>query len=197
MPIRLGFDPGLLRPLGRVREPFFLVLGRHDPHKNLARLLRAFAAVPDPDGQLRLKLVGPQDGRYTPRLQALAAELGIAQRIDWIAWVSDQERLELLNRCRALVLVSLWEGFGLPALEAMACGAPVIAARAGALPEVVGVAGLLVDPRDPAAIAAALTDLGRDSTLARELSAAGPARAAGFRWESTAAQVTAVLKSCA
>ena len=197
VPIRLGFDPGLLRPLGLTREPFFLVLGRHDPHKNLARLLRAFAAVPDPDGQLRLKLVGPQDPRYTPKLQALAAELGIAHRIDWIAWVSDPERLELLNRCRALVLVSLWEGFGLPALEGLACGAPVIAARAGALPEVVGDAGLLVDPRNPGEIAAALQAVERDAGLAERLAEAGPARAAQFRWSDTAAQVRELLLECA
>lgn len=197
VPIRLGFDPGLLRPLGLAREPFFLVLGRHDPHKNLARLLWAFAAVPDPDGQLRLKLVGPQDPRYTPKLQALAAELGIAHRIDWIAWVSDPERLELLNRCRALVLVSLWEGFGLPALEGLACGAPVIAARAGALPEVVGDAGLLVDPRKPGEIAAALQAVERDAGLAERLAEAGPARAAQFRWSDTAAQVRELLLECA
>ena len=197
VPIRLGFDPGLLRPLGRKREPFFLVLGRHDPHKNLARLLRAFAALPDPDGQLRLKLVGPQDARYTPKLQALAAELGIAHRCDWIAWVSDQERLELLNRCRALLLVSLWEGFGLPALEGLACGAPVIAARAGALPEVVGDAGLLVDPRNPGEIAAALQAVERDADLAERLAEAGPARAAQFRWSDTAAQVRELLLECA
>lgn len=196
VPIRLGFDPGLLRPLGLAREPFFLVLGRHDPHKNLTRLLRAFAAVPDPDGQLRLKLVGPQDGRYTPRLQALAAELGIAHRCDWIAWVSDQERLDLLNRCRALVLVSLWEGFGLPALEGLACGTPVIAARAGALPEVVGEAGLLVDPRDPGEIAAAIEAVGRDQNLARQLSELGPSRAAQFQWKQTAEAVRAVLLDC-
>ena len=197
VPIRLGFDPGLLRPLGLAREPFFLVLGRHDPHKNLARLLRAFAALPDPDGQLRLKLVGPQDPRYTPKLQALAAELGIAHRIDWIAWVSDPERLEMLNRCRALVLVSLWEGFGLPALEGLACGAPVIAARAGALPEVVGDAGLLVDPRNPGEIAAALQAVERDAGLAERLAEAGPARAAQFRWSDTAAQVRELLLECA
>jgi glycosyltransferase involved in cell wall biosynthesis len=197
VPIRLGFDPGLLRPLGQPREPFLLVLGRHDPHKNLSRVLRAFAALPDPDGMLRLKLVGPQDPRYTPRLQALTAELGIAHRCDWIAWVSDQERLELLNRCRALVLVSLWEGFGLPALEGLACGAPVIAARAGALPEVVGDAALLVDPRDPVEIAAAMQAVERDAGLAAHLGAAGPPRAALFRWSDTAAQVRQLLHDCA
>ncbi len=196
LPIRLGFDPGRLRPLGLGREPFFLVLGRHDPHKNLARVLRAFAAVSDPARELRLKLVGPADARYTPPLRRLAAELGIADHCDWIAWVSDQERLQLLNRCRALVLVSLWEGFGLPALEAMACGAPVIAARAGALPEVVGDAALLVDPRAPAQITDAISRINREADLAQWLSAAGPPRAARFQWEASARQVLQVLRDC-
>jgi glycosyltransferase involved in cell wall biosynthesis len=195
--IRLGFDPGQLRPLGLEREPFVLVLGRHDPHKNLGRVLRGFAAVPDPNRELRLKLVGPPDDRYTPRLQRLAEELGIAARCDWLPWVSDQERLELLNRCRALVLASLWEGFGLPALEAMACGAPVVAARAGALPEVVGDWGLLVDPHSPAQIADALSRLQREPALSRWLSEAGPHRAKAFSWETTATQVTALLRECA
>jgi glycosyltransferase involved in cell wall biosynthesis len=194
VPLRLGFDPGRLRPLGRPREPFFLVLGRHDPHKNLARVLQAFAALRDPGGESRLLLVGPPDARTTPRLQALAAELGIASRCDWIPWVSDAERLELLNRCRALLMVSLWEGFGLPALEAMACGTPVIAARAGALPEVVGEAALLVDPRDPAAIAAAMARLEREPGLARGLGQAGERRASTFRWDHTANDVLAVLR---
>jgi glycosyltransferase involved in cell wall biosynthesis len=197
VPIRLGFDPGLLQPLGLERQPFFLVLGRHDPHKNLARLLRAFAALPDPARELRLKLVGPHDRRTTPSLQRLAAELGIASRCDWIPWVSDADRLALLNRCRALLMVSLWEGFGLPALEAMACGAPVIAARAGALPEVVGDAGLLVDPRRSEEICAAMAALEREPALPGRLAAAGPLRAAGFRWEVAAAQVMAVLEACA
>ncbi len=197
VPIRLGFDPGRLRPLGLRREPFFLVLGRHDPHKNLAAVLRAFAAVPDPGKELRLKVVGPHDDRYTPRLQKLAAELGIGPRCDWLAWVSDQQRLELLNRCRALLMVSLWEGFGLPALEAMACGAPVIAARAGALPEVVGEAALLVNPRSPADIAAAMAQLEREGGLAEALARAGAARASRFRWDHTATEVLAVLQKVA
>ena len=196
VPIRLGFDPGLLRPLGLRREAFFLVLGRHDPHKNLDRVLRAFARVKDPGGPLRLKLVGPHDRRYTPRLQALAQELGIAGRCDWLPWVSDGERLQLLNRAQALVLASLWEGFGLPALEAMACGTPVVAARAGALPEVVGDAGLLVDPRSSDALSAALDQVLRQPALAAELAAAGPRRAAGFDWRTSANQVLEVLREC-
>jgi glycosyltransferase involved in cell wall biosynthesis len=172
------------------------VLGRHDPHKNLERVLRAFARLGDPARELSLKLVGPHDRRYTPTLQRLADELGIAARCDWLAWVSDDERLELLNRCRALVLVSLWEGFGLPALEAMACGSPVIAARAGALPEVVGDAALVVDPRSVPAIADAMGRLGREPSLLRDLAAAGPGRAASFRWDATAAEVTEVLREC-
>ncbi|MFN9486968.1 MAG: glycosyltransferase, partial [Cyanobacteriota bacterium] len=142
-------------------------------------------------------LVGPHDDRYTPRLQKLAAELGVGPRCDWLAWVSDQQRLELLNRCRALLMVSLWEGFGLPALEAMACETPVIAARAGALPEVVGEAALLVNPRSPADIAAAMAQLERDGGLAESLARAGVARASRFRWDQTATEVLAVLQEVA
>jgi glycosyltransferase involved in cell wall biosynthesis len=197
VPIRLGFDPGWLRPLHRTREPFFLVLGRHDPHKNLARVLEAFATIPDPRGELGLRLVGPHDDRYTPELRKLAEELGIGPRCEWIPWVSNEDRLDLLNRCQALVVASLWEGFGLPALEGMACGSPVIAARAGALPEVVGEAALQVNPLRVEEIADAMEQIRRDPSLARALSSAGPARASLFRWEETAAQVTAILRQCA
>jgi glycosyltransferase involved in cell wall biosynthesis len=192
VPIRLGFDPGGLRPLDLEREPFFLVLGRHDPHKNLARVLRAFALVREP--QANLQLVGPHDRRYTPKLQLLAAELGIAERCRWIPWVGDAERLQLLNRCRALIIASLWEGFGLPALEAMACGTAVIAARAGALPEVVGPVGQLVDPLRPEAIAAAMAAVLADNGLLDRARREGPARASGFDWRRTAAEVTRLLE---
>jgi glycosyltransferase involved in cell wall biosynthesis len=195
--IRLGFNPGSLQPLGLQRERFLLVLGRHDPHKNLMGALRAFAHVcaahPSATEDLELRLVGPHDRRYTPRLKTLAVELGIAQRCRWIPWVSDEERLQLLNRCQALLIVSLWEGFGLPALEAMACGAPVIAANAGALPEVVGDAGLLVDPRRPEEIAAAISQVLRDPLVLLDAARMGPGRAAVFRWDTTARQVEQLL----
>jgi len=192
VPIRLGFDPGGLRPLDRTRETFFLVLGRHDPHKNLTRVLRAFALLREPEATLML--VGPHDRRYTPMLQVLAAELGIADRCRWIPWVSDAERLELLNRCRALVIASLWEGFGLPALEAMACGTAVIAARAGGLPEVVDTVGQLVDPLRPEAIAAAMAAVLADNGLLERARQQGPVRASGFDWRRTAAEVTRLLE---
>ncbi|MCP9799737.1 glycosyltransferase family 1 protein [Synechococcus sp. RedBA-s] len=195
VPIRLGFSPGLLRPLGLERQPFFLVLGRHDPHKNLERVLRAFAGLRDRDH--RLALVGPQDPRYTPRLQRLASELGIAGRCDWRPWVSDQERLELLNRCRGLVMASLWEGFGLPALEGMACGAPVIAAEAGALPEVVGEAALRVDPRQVGAIGAAMEALIEQPCLAAQLGQAGLLQSRRFRWADTGRAVEELLRQLA
>lgn len=193
--IRLGFNRGDLRPLELQREPFFLVLGRHDPHKNLARVLRAFALLREPEA--RLHLVGPHDRRYTPRLQALASALGIGDRCRWIPWVSDAERLDLLNRCQALVIASLWEGFGLPALEAMACGTAVIAAQAGALPEVVGSVGQLVDPHRPEAIASAMAEALADRGLLARANREGPLRAAGFDWGSTAAKVTDLLEELA
>jgi len=195
VPIRLGFDPRGLKPLDREREPFFLVLGRHDPHKNLARVLRAFALLRDRESSLLL--VGPHDRRYTPRLQSLAAELGIRERCRWLAWVSDDERLQLLNRCRALVIASLWEGFGLPALEALACGTAVIAAQAGALPEVVGPVGALVDPRRPEAIADAMASTLNDADLLQRARRDGPRRAASFDWRITAAEVTRLLQELA
>ncbi|MFM8604909.1 MAG: glycosyltransferase, partial [Cyanobium sp.] len=113
------------------------------------------------------------------------------------AWVSDDERLQLLNRCRALVIASLWEGFGLPALEALACGTAVIAAQAGALPEVVGPVGVLVDPRRPEAIADAMASTLNDADLLQRARRDGPRRAASFDWRITAAEVTRLLQELA
>jgi glycosyltransferase involved in cell wall biosynthesis len=195
VPIRLGFNPRDLHPMDLAREPFFLVLGRHDPHKNLSRVLRALAALPD--RSLQLRLVGPPDRRYTPKLLRLATELGIAERCHWHSWVSDAERLELLNRCQALVIASLWEGFGLPALEAMACGTSVIASRSGALPEVVGNMGQLVNPRSVAEISAAMAAVAVDGAMAAAARREGPARAATFNWVDTAREVEQLLAELA
>ena len=107
--------------------------------------------------------------------------------------MSDAERLDLLNRCQALLIVSLWEGFGLPALEAMACGTPVIAANTGALPEVVGEVALMVDPRNVEAISEAMQRSSHDRLWTVSARSEGPARAALFSWEQTARTVEQLL----
>ena len=171
------------------------MLGRHDYNKNLPGALRAFAHLNRPD--LTLKLVGSPHRLLTPKLKRLAAELGIAHQCQWISWITDKERLTLLNTACALVMPSLWEGFGLPALEAMACGTPVVAGKAGALPEVVGSVGLLVDPTNPFHIAEAMASVLSGSTIQQQARQAGPSRAAQFRWDTTARQVEALLEELA
>jgi len=195
IPIRLGFDQGNLRPLDQPKENFFLVLGRHDPHKNLGRVLKAFSLLSDQD--CHLCFVGPHDSRFTPRLQKKAKELGIQNRCHWNRWVSDEEKLHLLNRCKALVIASLWEGFGLPALEAMACGAPVIAGSQGALPEVVGDVGYLVDPTNPFEICDAMNYALTQSAFGTTARIRGPQRALDFNWTDTARKIEQMMQNLA
>ena len=95
----------------------------------------------------------------------------------------------MLNRARALVIPSLWEGFGLPALEAMACGTPVLASTAGALPEVVGEVAVPLDPMQPGQMAAAIDGFLQSSAQQQQLAQQGPQRAAGFSWRQTGAEL--------
>jgi glycosyltransferase involved in cell wall biosynthesis len=193
--LRLGFSPGLLKPLDLERQPFLLVLGRHDPHKNLVRLIKAFAQLPH--GPQILHFVGPHDPRYTPKLVQLASELGITARCRFTPWVSDSDRLKLLNLATALVIPSLWEGFGLPALEAMACATPVLASSAGALPEVVGAAALQINPQSISEMTSAMAQILNDHLLQIELARAGPAQAAQFNWAQTGVELEQRLEALA
>ncbi len=190
--IPLGFDQGNLCPLKLPREPFFLILGRHDPHKNIARALHAFSLIRE--HEFKLYIVGPQDRRYTPRLKQIANDLGIEKSCRWIPWVSDEEKHKLLNQCQALLITSLWEGFGLPALEAMACETPVISSTAGALPEVVSDAAILVDPRNPFEIADAMVQVSSDESLRNSLINKGKSRLKEYTWARSAKMVEEVIK---
>jgi len=172
--------------------PYLLHVGAHKPHKNLGRLFEAFAASglwPD----VRLVLTG------SPRraTQGCLRQLGIAQSVVFIDTVGDDELAAWYRGALALVLVSLHDGFGLPALEAMACGTAVVAARSSALPEVVGNAALMVDPCDVTAIAEALKTIARDNDLRRELCQRGLRRAEMFTWDRTAEAVSRVLTEAA
>jgi glycosyltransferase involved in cell wall biosynthesis len=154
------------------REPFLYYPARPWPHNNHARLYEAFARVRDARPGLRLVLTGAGHDRA-----------GLPDGIDALGDLPVAERISLYRRASALVFPSLYEGFGLPPIEAMACGCPVAASTAGSLPEVVGDAAVLFDPHDPEAIAAGvLQALDR----AAELSPLGIARAATFTWDATA-----------
>lgn len=154
------------------------------PHKNLLRLLDAHALLPSP---VRPVLVLP--GYATPHeaeLRARAAALGTAGEVRFPAWVDDADLEGLYALADAFVFPSLYEGFGLPLLEAMARGVPVASSHRASLPEVVGDAGVLFDPEDVGAMAAAIDRLLTDGALRERLAIAGPARAATFTWARTA-----------
>jgi glycosyltransferase involved in cell wall biosynthesis len=162
-----------------------LYVGRPDPYKNCVRLVEAFALAKQRcTFPLDLMIVGPEDERY-PEAGQKAAELGIRDAVRWV-YLSDGELVGAYRAAGVVVLPSLYEGFGLPVAEAMACGVPVVCSDRGALPEVAGDAALQVDPENTEAIAAAITRALVEPQLASELSAKGLAQAAKFTWERTA-----------
>ncbi|HZU05831.1 MAG TPA: glycosyltransferase family 1 protein [Chloroflexota bacterium] len=170
--------------------PFLLYVGTLEPRKNLATLLRAFARL-GPSTPARLVLAGPRGWLDEPIIAA-AARLG--ERVRLLGPVPAADLATLYAAATAFVFPSLYEGFGLPPLEAMAAGTPVVAARASCLPEVLGEAALFVPPEDEAALAEALRAVLEDPALRADLRRRGLARAAQFSWERTAAATLAVYR---
>jgi glycosyltransferase involved in cell wall biosynthesis len=172
-----------------VRGPFFLVTGGATRRKNLALLAEVWKQVHAvlPDHQL--VLCGPRDHRRSLLFGALP-------RVVILNFLERSELLSVLAAAEALLLPSTYEGFGLPALEAMALGTPVIATPLGALPEITGRAAILVPP-DPNKWASALAGAASDSTLLAELGQAGRLRAAAFSWDAAAAEYLALYREVA
>lgn len=177
-------DPDTLERYG-IDAPFFLYVGAAYPYKNLARLIEAFALV---EGDYRLVLAGDQE-EFGAALRAQASE-----RVVFTGPVSEAELAALYAAARVYAFVSLSEGFGLPGLEAMAAGVPVVAAHAGSLPEVYRDGADYCDPRDVASIASALSDVAEDETLRRRLVERGRKRAGEFSWTSTAEHTLGVYR---
>jgi glycosyltransferase involved in cell wall biosynthesis len=182
-------DSGALARYG-LEAPFFLYVGAAYPYKNLAGLIEAFARI---GGEYKLVLAGDQED-FEPALRMRAADAGLAGRVVFPGRVSEAELAALYGGALAYVFVSFSEGFGLPGLEAMQFGVPVIAASAGSLPEVYGDAARYCDPRDVGSIAAALLEVAQDEALRERLAALGRERAGEFSWERTAAQTLAVYR---
>lgn len=171
-------------------DQFILSLGTLEPRKNLTGLLDAYARLAA-DTTADLVVVGGQGWLYDDALARVAA-LGLTGRVRFAGHVPDGDLPLWYNAAAAFVYPSLYEGFGLPPLEALACGTPTITSAAASLPEVVGDAAILVEPRDPDALAAALRRVLTEPVLRARLSAAGPSRAATFTWAGAAVATRAV-----
>lgn len=179
-----------------VRGPFFLFVGTLEPRKNLRRLIEGFASFRRRVGDAGPSLVlAGKRGWLADDLEDLARPLGDAVR--FLGAVDQEGLVALYNATLALVLVSIYEGFGLPALEAMACGRATLVSDSGSLPEVVGDAGLLVPATDVDAISRALERLWEDEGLRRTLGEVGRRRAAGFDWASVAQRTDEVYRQAA
>lgn len=180
----------VLRRYG-VRRPYLLVVGVIEPRKNLPMLFRALRGLLAGGFSHQLVVAGSRGWLDEP----IVREAGqMAPDVRLTGYVDEEDLPALYSAADLLAYPSLYEGFGLPALEAMACGTPVVASRAGALPEVVGDAGVLLDPLDVEGWVEALASLLRDEERRRELSRLGRERAAGLTWERAARQTVQVYR---
>ncbi len=203
--IPLGVEPGF-RPihdetfLAALRHKYalpaqvILYVGTLEPRKGLDTLIAAFATLAD--GFPHDLVIAGKRGWYTEGLFRQVAQLGLGDRVHFTDYVPAEDLPGLLNLAEVFVFPSRYEGFGLPPLEAMACGVPVISSDAASLPEVVGDAGLLVSPGDPAALAAALRRVLLDAALRARLRVEGPERARLFTWDATARRTLQVYEQC-
>ena len=167
--------------------PFILSVGDIQPRKNHIGLIRAFARMVRAYPQLthNLVLVGKPTW-FSPRVQDAARESGVEERIQFVGFVSDADLLQLYNACDCFVFPSFYEGFGFPALEAMACGRTVVCSDASALPEVVDGAAILFDPYAIDEMVRAIADVLLDAELRARMERLGIQRAAHFSWQKTA-----------
>jgi glycosyltransferase involved in cell wall biosynthesis len=177
----------------KLPQRYLLTLGSVEPRKNLARLLEAALLLRPDYPDLRVVLVGGQSGIYNQVHFPPAAE----QILQPLGYVPDQHLHAIYRRAEVFVYPSLYEGFGIPPLEAMACGTPVITSNCTSLPEVVGDAALVVPPLDVQSIADAIRRVLEDSDLKRRLIDAGQRRAAQFSWDDSTRIVADVLQRLA
>lgn len=177
----------------RLPDRFLLFVGTLEPRKNLVRLLQAFALVAADNPDLHLVIAGRRGWLYD-EIFAAVERSNARERIHFLDFVADDDLPALYNLAEAFVYPSLYEGFGFPVLEALACGTPVITAKVASLPEVAGSAAIMVDPLEVEDIAAGIRAALADPAPLR---AAGPPQAATFRWEQTGQALVAIYRELA
>jgi alpha-1,3-rhamnosyl/mannosyltransferase len=206
-PVFRAIDDAVVAARARARhgvpeDALLLVyLGGMNRHKNVLGLLRAMPAVVSAQPRVHLAIVGDTSGKgfddNVPELMHLVQSTpSLARHVNFTGYVGDAELAELLGSASALVFPSLWEGFGLPAVEAMSCGVPVLASRRGSLPEVVGDAGLFFEPESPSDIADCVLRFLGDPGLRLRLGEIGRVRARSFSWERAAELAEACFRRC-
>ncbi|CAG0936783.1 mannosyl-N-acetyl-alpha-D-glucosaminyl-diphospho-ditrans,octacis-undecaprenol 3-alpha-mannosyltransferase / alpha-1,3-rhamnosyltransferase [Thermoflexales bacterium] len=197
------FKPSSRTAIDRVRQQYalpdryVLYFGSNKPHKNVPRLIETFTRleIRDRGSGMGLVIAGHWDERY-PQAKDLVGQLSLKDRVRFIGPVQDDDLPALYSGAEVFVFPSEYEGFGLPVLEAMACGAPVVCSNRSSLPEVAGDAALLCNPQNSEALTDAIERALIDRDLRATLQQRGLARAAQFSWEQTARQTLAIYKQC-
>lgn len=191
-PIESRAELQAVRATYKLPARFILFFSTIEPRKNLVTLFDAYAELLRRDADAPpLVVMGRKGWLYEETLQHIHA-LGLTQRVILTDWVKSQDVPAVINLADLFVFPSLYEGFGLTPLEAMACGTPVISSNASSLPEVVGDAGILIEPRDVAGFANAMERVLHDAELRQDLSARGSRQASQFSWERAARETLAL-----
>ena len=190
------FAPSARREMSGGAKPYVLCVAGNDPAKNVETLIEAFARLPEVIRE-RYDLVLAGDVGKRAGLIELVNRLGLIDRVLILGLVSDDRLVHLYRQARLFVFPSRYEGFGLPLLEAMACGCPVISSNASSLPEVAGDAGVLVEPDDVEGLTKEMLSLLSDEGRREELRKRGLARAKQFSWDETARQMVEVYRKVA
>ncbi len=181
----------------QLTSPFMLFVGTLEPRKNLPTLLRAFRGLRDKyKSPASLVIVGNR-GWLADEVDRTIAELNLGDAVRFLGGIPNDELVYLYNAATAFVFPSFYEGFGLPPLEAMACGTPVITSNVSSLPEVVGDAAMLINPEDVDALTVAMARVLSDEKIQREMRDKGLKRAQAFSWERAASETLAVYRQVA
>lgn len=183
-----------IKNIYNIRGRYMFYVGNFKPHKNIKMLIDAFAGINKDFSDIKLVLGGKRD-KFVPSLEELSEKLEIRDRVIFTDFIKDEDLPCLYSGAELFIYPSLYEGFGLPVLEAMACGAPVICSNSTSLPEVVGDSGILINPEDVKSIASAMAKLLIDNVLREDLKRKGLERAKEFTVEKYSSKILSLIES--
>ncbi len=191
---QLTLDETKIRPELKISQPYFLFLGTLEPRKNLVRLVEAFNEFLKDNKDYKLILAGKKGWKYEPIFQTIE-KFGLKDKVIDIGYVNKEEKVFLLRNALSLAFPSLYEGFGLPILEAMNMGVPIITSNIASIPELVIDNAVLVDPYSVDSIKGALSKMANDKQLREKLSVKGKGIAQNFTWERCAKKTLELYQS--